>query len=368
MSKVELEQLLRDAEALLAGSGELPAPAAKAVGMLLNAVEALCSDKQELLEEVERLRQQLEGKKRGKPPQDPGQVKPGNFSSEKRRTDSTKPPLLRDRRSGKELEIHQTIACPVDVTSMSADAVRVADESVIVQNVVIEPHNIEFRKEVYFSASENEYYRGTLPVGFDEGDFGPDLRALILSLKYCGNMSEPKIGELLENFGVEVSSGSLSNILTKTADQFEETYHQVLLSGLSSTTYQQTDDTSARVAGQSWHTHIICNPFYTFYSTRPGKDRLNVLCALQNVSSVRYRFNHQTLNLLDQEFEISAKWRAQVHSRSPRGAHSMDVFTTIVQTCKKMGASAYEYFRLHLCHASQAPDLPQMILTAAGAQ
>lgn len=78
MSKVELEQLLRDAEALLAGSGELPAPAAKAVGMLLNAVEALCSDKQELLKEVERLRQQLEGKKRGKTPQDPGQVKPAD--------------------------------------------------------------------------------------------------------------------------------------------------------------------------------------------------------------------------------------------------------------------------------------------------
>ena len=41
---------------------------------------------------------------------------------------------------------------------------------------------------------------------------------------------------------------------------------------------------------------------------------MNVLCALQNVSSVRYRFNHQTLNLLDQEFEISAKWRAQVQT------------------------------------------------------
>ena len=43
------------------------------------------------------------------------------------------------------------------------------------------------------------------------GDFGASLRALIVSLKYCGTMSEPKIGEFLENFDVQVSTGSLSN-------------------------------------------------------------------------------------------------------------------------------------------------------------
>ena len=227
MSKLELEQLLKEAEGLLAVSGDLPAAAEKAVGMLLNAVEALCSDKRDLLDEVARLKKQLEEKKRGKTTQGPGQTPPSNFSSEKRRKDAGKGPVLRDRRSGKELEIHETIPCPVDVSRLPADAVRVADESVVVQDVVIEPRNIEFRKEVYFSASENRFYRCTLPVGFDEGDFGPDLRALILSLKYCGNMSEPKIGELLENFGVEICSGSLSNILTKTADQFEDAYGQV---------------------------------------------------------------------------------------------------------------------------------------------
>lgn len=79
MSKVELEQLLGDAEALLAVSGELQYPPTKAVGMLLNAVEALYSDKQELVKEVERLRQQLEAKKR--------------------HADRPQPPLLRDRRS-----------------------------------------------------------------------------------------------------------------------------------------------------------------------------------------------------------------------------------------------------------------------------
>jgi len=61
-----------------------------------------------------------------------------------------------------------------------------------------------------------------LPIGYDLGDFGADVRAFILSLKYCGNMSEPKIREFLENFDVQISSGSVSNILTKTAAKKDE--------------------------------------------------------------------------------------------------------------------------------------------------
>ena len=41
MRKVELEQLLKEAECLLADSGDLPESVEKAVGMLLNVVEAL---------------------------------------------------------------------------------------------------------------------------------------------------------------------------------------------------------------------------------------------------------------------------------------------------------------------------------------
>lgn len=154
---------------------------------------------------------------------------------------------------------------------------RVQDESVVVQDIEIKPRNIRFQRQVYYSAVAGKFFRGPLPSGYEAGDFGADLRALILSLKYCGNMSEPKIREFLENFDVQLSAGSLSNILTNTAASFEPEYHHELIAGLSSLAYQQTDDTSARVAGQSWHTHVLCHPFYTWYSTRPGKDRLTVL-------------------------------------------------------------------------------------------
>ena len=129
------------------------------------------------------------------------------------------------------------------------------------------------------------FFAGHCPAATIAGDFGADLRALILSLKYCGNMSEPKIGEFLQNFDVQISAGSLSNILTNTAKSFEDEFHDLFTAGLASTPYQQTDDTSARVAGKFWHTHIVCNPYYTAFFTRPHKDRLTVLSVLQNTTS-----------------------------------------------------------------------------------
>jgi hypothetical protein len=79
--------------------------------------------------------------------------------------------------------------------------------------------------------------------------------------------------------------------------------------GLASTPYQQTDDTSARVAGEFWHTHILCNPFYAAYFTRPRKDRLTVLEILQNTSDLRFRLGQETLRLLQAEFDLPQKWQ-----------------------------------------------------------
>ena len=270
----------------------------------------------ERIHEVELLRKKLELKKKSKTTaksddqqddQGDDQESNSDHSSEKRRK-SKKEPKANDRRSFKDLTIHDTVECPVDPETLPPDAVRVDDEIVIVQGIDIKPRNTKFQRQVFYSAAEQKYYRGPLPAGSDCGDFNADLRALILSLKYSGNMSEPKIREFLENFDVQVSAGSLSNILTNTADQFEQEYHDLFLAGLSSTSYQQTDDTSARVKGEFWNTHILCNPFYTFYSTRPGKDRLSVLGVLQNTHDLRFLFGKTTLRLLEEEFSIPQKW------------------------------------------------------------
>ncbi len=315
MSRVDVETILKQVEQLLATAGALPTEAEQAVEKLLNVVESLCTDRQSLTDEVQRLRQELHKKKKAKTTSqqnhddDKNNQGDSNHSSEHRRKRDEKKRSARDRRSFKDLKIHEVIECPVDPSTLPPDAVRVSDETKIVQGIKIEPRNTCFQRHVYYSAKLNKFFRGPLPAGYDQGDFSASLRALILSLKYSGNMSEPKIREFLENFDVQVSTGSVSNILTKTADSFAQEFDDIVQAGLSSTTYQQTDDTSARVAGEYWHTHILCNPFYAAYFTRPRKDRLTVLEVLQNTSDLRFHLGTETGALLQAEFNIPKKWQ-----------------------------------------------------------
>ena len=63
---------------------------------------------------------------------------------------------------------------------------------------------------------------------------------------------------------------------------------------------------------------------------------------------------------------VSARRRdVSLHSRSVRGARAMDIFTTLVQTCKKLGVSAYEYLRDRLSRRFKMPSLAQCIQQAA---
>jgi hypothetical protein len=311
MSVSEVRAILRRIEAELAMVVDLDSQAQQAIEDLLNLIEHLAADQETLLGEVERLKGQLDNKKQAKTTRSTdGNKSNKNHSSDKRRKQGDKKPRSAgDRRSFKDLKIHETIECPVDPATLPPDAVRVEDESVIVQDIEIKPRNIRFQRSVYYSATKNKFFRGPLPSGYDLGDFGANLRALILSLKYCGNMSEPKIREFLGNFGVQISAGSVSNILTKTADLFSQEFDDIVHAGLASTPYQQTDDTSARVNGEFWHTHILCNPFYSAYFTRPHKDRLTVLEVLQNTSDLRFRLGEETLCLLRTEFDIPRKWQ-----------------------------------------------------------
>lgn len=315
MAPSEVQAVLSRIDQQLSDVEELSPVVESAIEELLNVVEALSSDKQSLRDEVQRLKTQLHQKKKGKTTGDgDGPHSNTDHSSEKKRRkrQAKKSTSAQDRRTFKDLTIHETIACPVDLEQLPPDAVRVEDEEVIVQDIEIKPRNIRFLRSVFYSPKQNRYFRGPLPGGYDQGDFGANLRALILSLKYCGNMSEPKIREFLENFDVQISAGSVSNILTKTADSFAGEFDAIVRAGLASTPYQQTDDTSARVDGQFWHTHILCNPFYAAYFTRPHKDRLTVLEILQNTSDLRFQFGQETLELLQTEFHLPQKWQRKI--------------------------------------------------------
>jgi hypothetical protein len=106
---------------------------------------------------------------------------------------------------------------------------------------------------------------------------------------------------------VVISPASVSNIVRDAADLFQGEKEEIFRAGLAATTYQHIDDTFARVGGQFWHTHLICNPFHSTYFTTPHKDRLTILGLLWH-EPWTYRFNNLTQRLLA-EFRIPLKWQ-----------------------------------------------------------
>ena len=66
MSNSGIQEILAEIEELLASAGELVPEVELAVEKLLNVVEALSSDKQSLVDEGQRLKQQLDQKKKTK--------------------------------------------------------------------------------------------------------------------------------------------------------------------------------------------------------------------------------------------------------------------------------------------------------------
>jgi hypothetical protein len=62
---------------------------------------------------------------------------------------------------------------------------------------------------------------------------------------------------------------------------------------------------------------------------------------------------------------VSARRRdVSLHSRSVRGARAMDIFTTLVQTAKMHGVSAYAYFRDRISRRFELPSLAAYIKNA----
>ncbi len=291
----------------------------EAIYLLFNIIEELSSSNGILQEENQKLRDEINHLKgeQGKPeirPQTNFDAKEGDISSEKERADTDKKKKKKRDRDSKvrKIKITRTIKCEVAPGILPADAEYKGHESVVVQDLKIEPDNIEFQKKIYYSPSLKKTYRGQLPAGY-EGEFGPTIRSLTIIMKYACNMSEPKILEFFSSFNIHISGSSISNILIKKKDDFHKEKKEIYHAGLCSMSYQQIDDTSARVNGENYYTHIMCNDLYTAYFTRKRKDRLTIIDILRCFRDRKYFFNNEAFDLLKQ-LRISQKVIGQLKS------------------------------------------------------
>lgn len=290
----------------------------RTVEILLNLIEEQQVEIKELKEENQKLRDEnnrLKGEE-GKP-----DIKANknigfknNHSSEKQR----KTPARHHKRSKNEtlkVDREEIVTYPKEKLPPDAEFkgyVRGASrrEDVIVQDILLKPDNVLFRKQKYYSPQTGKTYLAPLPFGYD-GEFGPGIKALVMSLYYGGNMTQGKLLEFLSDIGISMSAGYLSNLLIKNQEVFVAEYQEVYSQGLASSPWQHFDQTGARVGGVNHTTNVICNPLYTIYQTTRNKDRLSVLKVLQNTTELEFILNSFTYELLE-TFNIPTKWINQL--------------------------------------------------------
>jgi hypothetical protein len=278
---------------------------------LMNLVETLHTQVQEQAEEIQRLRDEnnrLKGEQ-GKPKIKPNKAATA-LSSEKERRQS-KPHRKTSKQT--QIRIDRVEVVQVEPERLPEDAHFKGYEEVIVQDIDFRTQNIKFRKEKYYSPAHKRTYLAELPAGY-AGQFGPGVRAWVLALYYAGGMSEPKLLELLQTVGLQISAGQLSDLLIKNQEQFHAERGAVLRAGLSSSPWHHLDSTGTRVNGRNEHCHVLCNPLYSAYCTLPSKDRLSLLRVLQGGAQLSFRWNEEALSLLEQ-FGVAQKWRQQLIHR-----------------------------------------------------
>ncbi len=269
------------------------------IEILLNLVEQLNSEVKNLREENQRLRSEnnrLKGEQ-GKPDikaKQPRGEKSNHSSEKERRT-----PKSHEKSSKNDcIKIDRQEILEYPPQKLPVDAQFKGYEEVIVQDIKLTTDNVLLRKEKYYSPSEEKTYLAELPEGY-EGEFGPGIKALVISLYYGGNMTQSKLLEFLGDLGISISAGYLSNLLIKNHEDFHTEKSEVYEAGLASSPWQHFDQTSARVGGVNYTTNIVCNPNYTVYFTTEKKDRLTVLKGLQNQGELQFLVNPLTYDLLE---------------------------------------------------------------------
>jgi len=190
---------------------------------------------------------------------------------------------------------------------LPADAQFKGYEDIIVQDVEFRTESIRFRKEKYYSPSQKRTYLAALPTGY-MGQFGPGVRAWVLTLYYADGMSEPKILDLLRTVGMSISAGQLSTMLIKNQEPFHAERAAVVKAGLASSPWQHLDSTGTRVNGKNEQCHILCNPLYTASCTVAAKDRMTLLRVLAGGADLVFHLNALALELLA-PLGVSQKWR-----------------------------------------------------------
>jgi regulator of replication initiation timing len=238
------------------------------IRQLLNAIEQLAQANQELRKENQQLKDEinrLKGEK-GKP------KIPSNNPDYQAKVPREKPQKWHKESKKPKIKIDRTEYIKIDRSILPPDAKHNGYRRVIKQNIKFETDNVEYWLERYYSPSLKKTYEAQLPGSLQNTEFGNRLKAFIAYLYYAGRVTENKIQRILEEIGVIISEGEISNILTKEkSNAFAIEKQAIFETGINHADYLNIDETGARHKGCNHYLHVICNKFFSAFFIRQAK-------------------------------------------------------------------------------------------------
>lgn len=284
--------------------------------LLLNEREEVLSQLQVLQQENQRLKDEIRklkglsprpkfprgggggGKAGGKGAGEQKAAPPSSdHSSESERAEGEPKPPRKKKSKLDRIRIDRTVVLTIPPEQLPPDAVFKGYQDVVVQNLIIIPDNICFRKAKFYSASAGKTYLAPVPPGY-EGGYGPDVKGLALDFAYNCQMSFPALHRFFTRTGLLVGRGQISRLLTGKLDHWIAEAAAVREAGLRSAPWLNYDMTSTRVNGKNFTCHVFANPLFTGFHTAPKQDRATVVEVLQGGALRTHRVDALALALL----------------------------------------------------------------------
>ena len=268
------------------------------VCLLLDIIAKQAEQLQIAKEQIQALRDEIAVLKGQKPkPKIPqsrleGKDKDGE---EKKEANGNKRPGSAKRSKTQDLEIHKTITLRPD--GLVEGAVFKGYKDYTVQDLIIQPFNIQYRRERWLLPN-GETIIAPLPPEV-AGHFASTLISYI-QYQYSGcRVTQPLLLEQMHEIGIDISSGELNAILTEEKEIFHEEKEDILKAGLDVSKYIQADDTGARHKGQNGYCTCIASDLFTYFSSSESKSRANFLGLLRVVYE-DYIINDDSLTYMKQ--------------------------------------------------------------------
>ena len=271
-----------------------------AVNKAINALEALFyentklrNDNQALKDEINTLKGEQGTPKTSKQKNSDNQDNSSEEERKKRKKSGNRKP--KGKKNGK-ITIHSRVKCEINKDLLPPGASFKGYKYATFQDINISPNNVEFQREVWYSSDLNKSFSAPLPKGY-YGQFGPNVRTLVITLHEEGKMTEPAIERFLKIIGIQISSSTISRMITDNHGPFHQEKDDIVDAGIESKSCKHMDDTGCKVNGKSCYTHILCNPLFTAFFTRPKKDRLTILEILCR-GELRFLLNQTACDLM----------------------------------------------------------------------